>query len=225
NFEIRKTLLKYDNVMNDQRKVIYEQRRDLMQASDVSQTVTEMRHDVINDMVARFIPENSYPEQWDTKGLHEESLRLLALDLPIADWAKEEGIDADTVRERILQASDRKMAEKAANFGPDIMRMAEKSLLLQLLDQAWKDHLLALDHLRHGIQLRAYGQRDPLNEYKREAFEMFESMLDRLRETVTGVLSHIEIRRPEEAIPERRPQAMQESRRDPALAHAEPELA
>src|SRR5690606_3849018 len=229
NFEIRKTLLKYDNVMNDQRKVIYEQRRDLMQASDVSQTVTEMRHDVINDMVARFIPENSYPEQWDTKGLHEESLRLLALDLPIADWAKEEGIDADTVRERILQASDRKMAEKAANFGPDIMRMAEKSLLLQLLDQAWKDHLLALDHLRHGIQLRAYGQRDPLNEYKREAFEMFEAMLTRLRETVTSVLSHIEIRaaRPEDAMIERRAQPMQEGRSDPALAGAmaEPEMA
>jgi preprotein translocase subunit SecA len=229
NFEIRKNLLKYDNVMNDQRKVIYEQRRDLMRATDVAQTVAEMRHEVIAGVVARFIPQNSYAEQWDTKGLHEEALRLLALDLPIADWAKEEGIDAEAVRERILQASDRKMAEKAANFGPEVMRMAEKSLLLQLLDQSWKDHLLGLDHLRHGIQLRAYGQRDPLNEYKREAFEMFETMLDRLRETVTGVLSHIEVRasRPEEAVVERRSQPMQETRSDPALAGAgaEPEMA
>jgi preprotein translocase subunit SecA len=226
NFEIRKNLLKYDNVMNDQRKVIYEQRRDLMRASEISQTVADMRHEVIERTVARFVPENAYPEQWDAKGLHEEALRLLGIDLPIADWAKEEGIDAQGVRERILQAADRKMAEKAANFGPDVMRMAEKSLLLQLLDQSWKDHLLALDHLRHGIGLRAYGQRDPLNEYKREAFEMFEGMLDRLRDTVTGVLSHIEIRaaRPEDALPERRMQPMQETRRDPALA-GEPEMA
>jgi preprotein translocase subunit SecA len=229
NFDIRKNLLKYDNVMNDQRKVIYEQRRDLMRANEVSQTVTDMRHEMIDGLVARFMPEKSYPEQWDTKGLHEECRRLLGIDLPVDDWAKEEGIDDAAIRERVVQASDRKMAEKAANFGPEVMRMAEKSLLLQLLDQSWKDHLLALDHLRHGIQLRAYGQRDPLNEYKREAFEMFEGMLDRLRETVTGVLCHIEIRtsRPEDALPERRPQPMQESRSDPALAAAgaEPELA
>ncbi len=227
NFEIRKNLLKYDNVMNDQRKVIYEQRRDLMRAAEVSATVTEMRHEVIAALVARFMPEKTYPEQWDNKGLHEECLRLFGLDLPVDEWAKEEGIDDGAMRERVLQASDRRMAEKAANFGPEVMRMAEKSLLLQLLDQSWKDHLLALDHLRHGIQLRAYGQRDPLNEYKREAFEMFEGMLERLRETVTGVLCHIEIRtsRPEEALPERRPQAMQESRSDPALAGAEPEMA
>jgi len=227
NFEIRKNLLKYDNVMNDQRKVIYEQRRDLMQAEDVAQTVADMRHEVIERAVARYIPENAYPEQWDAKGLHEECLRLLALDLPIADWAKEEGIDGAGVRERIVQASDRKMAEKAANFGPEIMRMAEKSLLLQLLDQAWKNHLLTLDHLRQGIGLRAYGQRDPLNEYKREAFEMFESMLDRLRETVTAMLSHIEIRaaRPEDALVQRSTQPMQETRHDPALAGAEPEMA
>jgi len=225
NFDIRKNLLKYDNVMNDQRKVIYEQRRDLMRAAEVSQTVTDMRHEMIDGLVARFMPEKSYPEQWDTKGLHEECRRLLAIDLPVDEWAKEEGIDDAAVRERVIQASDRKMAEKAANFGPEIMRMAEKSLLLQLLDQSWKDHLLALDHLRHGIQLRAYGQRDPLNEYKREAFEMFEGMLERLRETVTGVLCHIEIRasRPEDALPERQQQPMQESRSDPAPA--EPELA
>src|SRR5690606_6767311 len=154
-------------------------------------------------------------------GLHEEALRIFGLDLPIEDWSKEEGIAEEAIRERITEAVDRKMAEKAANFGPEIMRMAEKSLLLQLLDQAWKDHLHSLDHLRHGIGRRAYGQRDPLNEYKREAFEMFEGMLARLRETVTGVLSHIEIRstpRPEEAVPQRAaaPEG-RPTRTDPAL--------
>ncbi len=227
NFEARKHVVKYDNVMNDQRKVIYEQRRELMRANDVSSTVIDMRHEVIGKIVARAIPQNTYAEQWDGKALHEECLRLCGLNLPIADWIKEEGIDDDAIRERIQQASDRRMAEKAANFGPEVMRMAEKTLLLQLLDQTWKDHLLALDHLRQGINLRAYAQRDPLNEYKREAFDMFEAMLDRLRETVTGVLSHIEVRasRPEDAVVQRTQQPMHETRRDPALAGAEPELA
>jgi preprotein translocase subunit SecA len=224
NFEIRKNLLKYDNVMNNQRKVIYEQRRDLMRAADVSQTVTDMRHEVIEAMVARCIPANAYAEQWDTHALHEESLRVLAVEAPVADWAREEGIDEQQIRARLMEASDRRMAEKAVNFGPEIMRMAEKSLLLQLLDQDWKDHLLTLDHLRQGINLRAYGQRDPFNEYSREAFEMFQEMLGRLREQVTLLLSHVEIRRaePEEVAapppPPPRPQPMRETRRDPALA-------
>jgi preprotein translocase subunit SecA len=118
----------------------------------------------------------------------------LALDLPLAGWAKEEGIDSDAILERIVAAADRKMAEKTANYGTDLMRMAEKSLLLQILDQTWKDHLLSLDHLRQGINLRAYAQRDPLNEYKREAFELFEGMLVNLRQQVTSVLSHVELR-------------------------------
>ena len=212
NFEIRKTLLKFDDVMNDQRKVIYEQRREIMSSDDVSETVTEMRHDVIREMVARCIPENAYAEQWDTHALHEEALRVLSIDLPIDEWAREEGIADEEIRTRVVEASDRKMAEKAANYGPEILRMAEKSLLLQLLDQTWKDHLLSLDHLRQGINLRAYGQRDPLNEYKREAFRMFEAMLARLRETVTGVLSHLEVRigPVEEPVPERAPQEMHE---------------
>jgi preprotein translocase subunit SecA len=203
NFEIRKNLLKYDNVLNDQRKVIYEQRRELMRTSNVAETVTAMRHEVVAEAVAKFIPENAYAEQWDTHGLHEECLRLVGLDLPIAEWAKEEGIADEAIRERIVEASDRKMAEKAATCGPDIMRFAEKSLLLQLLDQSWKEHLLNLDHLRQGIVLRAYGQRDPFNEYSREAFGMFETMLSRLREQITAVLSHIEIRvgRPEDTGP------------------------
>jgi len=194
NFDIRKNVVKYDNVMNDQRKVIYEQRRDLMQAEDLKEEITDMRHEVIDDLVARYVPEKAFAEQWDMAGLHEEVLRIFNLDLPFADWAKEEGIANEAIRDRLVDNADRKMAEKAANFGPDVLRMAEKSLLLQLLDQNWKEHLLALDHLRHGIGLRAYGQRDPLNEYKREAFEMFEAMLARLREQITSVLAHIEIR-------------------------------
>jgi preprotein translocase subunit SecA len=164
-----------------------------MSARDVAETVADMRGETVEELVARAIPENSLAEQWDIQGLHAECLRLLALDLPLADWAKEEGIGGDEIRERIGAAADRKMAEKSANYGLDLMRIAEKSLLLQLLDQTWKDHLLTLDHLRQGINLRAYGQRDPLNEYKREAFELFEAMLANLRQHVTSVLSHVEL--------------------------------
>jgi preprotein translocase subunit SecA len=194
NYDIRKQLLKYDDVMNDQRKVVYEQRREIMNARDVAATVADMRNDSISAMVAVSVPDNSLPEQWDIAGLHAECLRLVALDLPLAEWAKEEGVDSDAIEERIFAAADRKMAEKTANFGTDNWRMAEKSLLLQILDQTWKDHLLSLDHLRQGINLRAYAQRDPLNEYKREAFELFEEMLVALRQQVTSVLSHVELR-------------------------------
>jgi preprotein translocase subunit SecA len=222
NFDIRKNLLRYDDVMNDQRKVIYEQRKELMRVSDVADTLAEMRQEVIEAAVRRCIPENAYAEQWDTNGLHEECLRLFGLDLPVADWAKEEGIADQEIEERIRQAVDRKMAEKAANYGPQVMRMAERSILLQLLDQAWKDHLLQLDHLRHGIGLRAYAQRDPLNEYKREAFDLFEQMLAHLREQVTSMMAHLEIRLAEAppAMPQRAPQRMVESREDPALVPA-----
>ncbi|MCH7692818.1 MAG: preprotein translocase subunit SecA [Proteobacteria bacterium] len=219
NFEIRKNLLKYDDVMNDQRKVIYEQRRELMAAEDVSADVTDMRHQVIDDMVARCIPEKAYPEQWNTGALHEEALRVLGMDLPVAEWAKEEGIADAEIRERLTDAADRMMAEKAANYGPAIMRGVEKSLLLQILDQVWKEHLLTLDHLRQGIGLRAYAQRDPLNEYKREAFSLFEAMLEHLRERVTLVLCHIELRLPpiEEMMFQQPEQKMTETREDPAL--------
>jgi preprotein translocase subunit SecA len=194
NFEIRKNLLKYDDVMNDQRKVIYEQRHELIEAKEVAETVHDMRHQVIEDLVAECIPEKAYAEQWDLERLARDCKRLLALDLPIADWGKEEGIADAEIRERIIAESDRRMAQKAATYGPEVMRMAEKSLLLQILDHLWKEHLLHLDHLRQGIHLRGYGQRDPLNEYKREAFVLFEAMLTNLRQTVTQVLSHLEIR-------------------------------
>jgi len=197
NYDIRKQLLKFDDVMNDQRKVVYEQRREIMNARDVAATVSDMRDETIEEAVRTAISENALPEQWDIAGLHAECLRLLAADLPLAEWAKEEGINSDEVVARLTAAADRRMAEKTANYGPELMRMAEKSLLLQLLDQIWKDHLLSLDHLRQGINLRAYAQRDPLNEYKREAFELFEAMLVSLRQHVTSVLSHIELRAPE----------------------------
>jgi preprotein translocase subunit SecA len=194
NFEIRKNLLKYDDVMNDQRKVIYEQRHELIQAKEVADTVRDMRYQVIEDLVATTIPEKAYHEQWDLETLDRDCKRLLALELPIAAWAKEEGIADAEIRERIVNESDRKAAQKVVTYGADMIRMAEKSLLLQILDHLWKEHLLHLDHLRQGIHLRGYGQRDPLNEYKREAFSLFEGMLTNLRQTVTQVMSHLEIR-------------------------------
>ncbi|MCZ6588189.1 MAG: preprotein translocase subunit SecA, partial [Alphaproteobacteria bacterium] len=206
NFDIRKQLLQYDDVMNDQRTVIYEQRKELMRADDVSETIEAMREETLEDTVAQCIPEKAFAEQWDTDLLHEEVLRLFGIDAPIADWAEEEGIANEEMLDRLTKLVNEKAAAKTAQFGPELMRMAEKNLLLQLLDQYWKDHLLRLDHLRQGIGLRAFGQKNPLNEYKREAFEMFEDLLGRLREGVTSLLSHIEIQvNVPEAVPE--PQA------------------
>jgi len=194
NFEIRKNLLKFDDVMNDQRKVIYEQRRELITEDDVADTVRDMRHEVIEDLVAECIPEKAYPEEWDTEKLEAETKRTLALEEPIKDWANEEGVADTEIRERLIEASDRKIAQKIVTYGQPMIRSAEKSLLLQVLDHLWKDHLLQLDHLRQGIHLRGYGQKDPLNEYKREAFDLFGGLLTNLRQTVTQILSHLEIR-------------------------------
>jgi preprotein translocase subunit SecA len=194
NFEIRKNLLKFDDVMNDQRKVIYEQRHELIEAKEVSETVRDMRHQVIEDLVAECIPEKAYAEQWDVERLATEAKQVLGVDVPVAEWAKEEGIAEVEIRDRLIAESDRKIAQKAVTYGPDMIRMAEKSLLLQILDHLWKEHLLHLDHLRQGIHLRGYGQRDPLNEYKREAFNLFEGLLTNLRRTITQLLSHLEIR-------------------------------
>ncbi|ABS63349.1 preprotein translocase, SecA subunit [Parvibaculum lavamentivorans DS-1] len=189
NFDIRKNLLKFDNVMNDQRRAIFEQRIELMRAEDVSDTVDDMRRQVIDDMVAAHVPEKAYAEQWDMAGLKEEVKKNLDLDLPIETWADEEGIAEEEIRERLYSASDRHMASKAAQVGPDLMRQVEKAVLLQTLDQHWREHLMMLDHLRQAVGLRGYAQRDPLNEYKSEAFELFESLLARLRENVTRQLS------------------------------------
>ncbi|HEY7580181.1 MAG TPA: SEC-C metal-binding domain-containing protein, partial [Acetobacteraceae bacterium] len=193
NFDTRKNVLKYDDVMNAQRKEVYAQRKEFMRATDVSETVTDMRADMIDGLVMRRVPEKAFAEQWQLKELTEDVQRVLNLDLPIEEWGREEGIDESHIRERLEQAADAMMAAKAANMGSELMRFIEKSLLIQTLDAVWKEHLYALDHLRQGIGLRAYGQRDPLNEYKTEAFALFNAMLDELKERVTAMLARVEL--------------------------------
>ncbi|MDQ2804275.1 MAG: preprotein translocase subunit SecA, partial [Pseudomonadota bacterium] len=178
NFDTRKNVLKYDDVVNDQRKEVYAQRKEFMKAADVSETVSAMRAEVISAMVDRRIPEKAFAEQWELKELAEDASRTLNLDLPVEEWGREEGIDETAIRERIAQAAERFMAAKAAAFTPDLMRWIEKNMLIQTLDGVWKEHLYSLDHMRQGIGLRAYGQRDPLNEYKTEAFTLFNAMLN-----------------------------------------------
>ncbi len=218
-FEIRKNLLKFDDVMNDQRKVIYEQRREIMEAETIEDIAADMRHEAIEDTVTATIPPGTYAEQWDVNSLHTECQRLLGLDLPIADWAKEEGIADGEILERIIDVSDKRMAAKVAHYSAQIWRQLEKSIVLQLLDQSWKEHLLNLDHVRQGINLRAFGQKDPLNEYKAEAFSAFENMLNTMSETITQTLSLVEINIEgrEVSVPMEGPQEMHETRQDPAL--------
>ncbi|KAB2662785.1 preprotein translocase subunit SecA [Brucella tritici] len=200
NFEIRKNLLKYDDVMNDQRKVIFEQRLEMMDEEDLTEIVGEMRHEVIEDMVALRIPKDAYAEKWDIAGLKEDIISKLNLDLPVEDWAKEEGIAEEEFENRIKEAADKAAAEKAERFGPQIMTYVEKSVIMQSLDNLWREHLVNLDHLRSVVGFRGYAQRDPLNEYKTEAFELFQSMLANLREVVISQLMRVEIVR--EAPPE-----------------------
>ncbi|WP_159586635.1 preprotein translocase subunit SecA [Chelativorans xinjiangense] len=193
NFDIRKNLLKFDDVMNDQRKVVFEQRIELMDGENLGETVAEMREDVIDDLVVRHIPEKAYAEQWDAKGLKEGVATSLNLDLPIEEWVQEEGIAEDDIRARITEAADKAAADRAERFGPDIMTYVEKSILLQTLDHLWREHLVNLDHLRSVVGFRGYAQRDPLNEYKTEAFELFQAMLGNLRQAVTAQLMRVEL--------------------------------
>ncbi|WP_428667687.1 preprotein translocase subunit SecA [Reyranella sp.] len=220
NFEIRKNLLRFDDVMNSQRKEIYKERVELMATEDVSDTVSGMRRDVVDAMVARAIPEGVYAEQWKVAELKDEVRRIFGLDLPVDEWAKEEGIAEDGIKARLNDAADRLFAQKVAQYGPEVWRQVEKSVLMQLFDQSWKDHLLHLDHLRQGIGLRAYGQKDPLNEYKREAFNLFSDLLTGLREQVVNVLANLQLRM-EPPPMEPQPQEMHEVHEDPALALAQ----
>ena len=192
NYDIRKNVVKYDDVMNDQRKVIYEQRKEIMEAQEVADEVKDMRHEIIEDAVAEFIPVKAYQEQWDLDGLKSQSEEILGLDIPIKEWGMEEGVDDAVMVERVIDASDRHLAAKAAKYGPEFWRNMEKNILLQVVDQEWQEHLLNLDHLRQGVGLRAYGQRDPLNEYKTEAFNLFEGMMHHTRESLTKLLSKAE---------------------------------
>ncbi|MGY3620035.1 preprotein translocase subunit SecA [Bradyrhizobium sp. USDA 10063] len=201
NFDIRKNLLKFDNVQNDQRKVIFDQRVELMKDESVAETVTDMRHAFIEDLVAKHIPEHAYAEQWDTAGLKDELKRVLDVDLPVDEWAKEEGIADEELLARIEKNVDERMAAKVAQWGPEVMRYVEKTILLQTLDHLWREHLIMLDHLRQVIGLRGYGQRDPLQEYKTEAFNLFQEMSSHLREAVTAQLMRVEIIPPEEQQP------------------------
>ncbi len=194
NFEIRKNILKYDNVLNDQRKVVFEQRKEIMAADDVSDQIVGFRAEVVEELVAKHIPEKAYAEQWDAKGLHEEIERVFGISLPVVDWTKEEGIAEEEVTERIIKAVNSKAAERTANVGPDTMRFIEKSILLQTLDHDWREHIVNLDHLRQYVGLRGYGQRDPLNEYKSEAFTLFEGLLSKMRTDVTRQLMQLEFR-------------------------------
>ena len=225
NFDIRKNLLKYDDVMNDQRKVIFEQRLDLMRDEAVDETIADMRHEVVDELVAKHIPPNAYAEQWDAAGLHEALLNVLTLDLPVQEWAKEEGIADEEMKERIERRADEFMAAKVAKWGPDVMRYVEKSILLQTLDHLWREHLVMLDHLRQVIGLRGYGQRDPLNEYKAEAFALFEGMIAHLREAVTAQLMRVEVvQQPTEEQPQSLP-FMEAHKVDPATGEDEMALA
>jgi preprotein translocase subunit SecA len=193
NFDIRKNILKYDNVMNDQRKVVFEQRKEFMAEDSVRETIDEMRHGIIDDIVARGIPANAYAEQWDVAGLKESVARILNLDLPVEDWAKEEGIAEDEIRERIRRAADEAYVQRIEANTPEVMTYVEKQVLLQSLDHLWREHLVTLDHLRQVIGWRGYAQRDPLNEYKSEAFELFNGLVAHLREQVTGQLMRIQV--------------------------------
>ncbi|MBM6593389.1 preprotein translocase subunit SecA [Microvirga pudoricolor] len=193
NFDIRKNILKYDNVMNDQRKVVFEQRKEFMAEESVRDTIDEMRHGIIDDIVARGIPANAYAEQWDTAGLKESVERILNLDLPVDEWAKEEGIAEDEIRERIRKAADEAYAQRIEANTSDVMTYVEKQVLLQSLDHLWREHLVTLDHLRQVIGWRGLAQRDPLNEYKSEAFELFNGLVAHLREQVTGQLMRIQV--------------------------------
>jgi preprotein translocase subunit SecA len=224
NFDIRKNLLKFDNVMNDQRKVIFDQRVEWMEDQAVGAVVADMRHTVIDDLVARHVPENAYPEQWDTPRLREELKRVLGLDLPADEWAKEEGIADEEIFARVERRADEYMAAKVAQWGSDVLRYIEKSVLLQTLDHLWREHLVMLDHLRQVIGFRGYGQRDPLNEYKAEAFSLFETMSQNLREAVTAQLMRVEI----QAAPPQQPAmlpAMEAHKIDPTTGEDEMALA
>jgi preprotein translocase subunit SecA len=222
NFDIRKNILKYDNVMNDQRKVVFEQRKAFMSEDSVRETIDEMRHGVIDDLVARHIPEGAYPEQWDIPGLKEAATGLLNLDLPIEDWAKEEGIADEEIRERLRKASDDAYAARVETNSAEVMTYVEKQVLLQTLDHLWREHLVTLDHLRQVIGWRGYAQRDPLNEYKSEAFDLFNELIGHLRQQVTGQLMRIEVvfQPPEPELPPMFGQHL-----DPATGENELELA
>lgn len=219
NFDIRKQLLKFDDVMNDQRKVIFSQRMEIMEAEDVSEITRDMRHDVVEDLVETYVPPKTYHDQWDGEGLYAAAIEKIGVDVPVIGWVDEDGVDAEIIQERLTKASDEMMAKKAVDFGAENMRNIEKQLLLQTIDGKWREHLLTLEHLRSVVGFRGYAQRDPLNEYKNEAFQLFEGLLDGLRVDVTQKLGQI---RP---LTEEEQQAMIQQMKAQQLAAAAPAAA
>ena len=193
NFDIRKNLLKFDDVMNDQRKVIFEQRIELMEGTDLDETIADMRHEVVEELVGRHVPKKAYAEQWDIEGLNKGVEEFLNITPPVQKWADEEGIADEDLIERINEASDKMAAEREERFGPEIMGYVEKSIVLQTLDHLWQEHLVNLDHLRSVVGFRGYGQRDPLQEYKSESFELFQVMLANMRQAVTTQMMRFEV--------------------------------
>jgi preprotein translocase subunit SecA len=191
---MRKNILKFDNVMNDQRKVIFEDRRKMMAQESLEPTIAEMRANVVDDLVAKHIPADAYPEAWDIQGLHEGIRLKLNLESPVAEWAREEGIADEEMSERLHKAADEAYAERVSRNTPDAMRYIEKQVILQSLDHLWRDHLVTLDHLRQVIGWRGLAQRDPLNEYKSEAFELFKALIERWHEEVIAQMMRIEVR-------------------------------
>jgi preprotein translocase subunit SecA len=212
NFDSRKYVLKYDDVMNDQRKNIFEQRIDIMSRDDVSDTIKSMRDEIVHELVAEHIPETAYAEQWNTEKLTQEINRIYALELPIKAWASEEGIADQEIRERVLKAVNERAEQKEREVGPENMRQVEKMVLLQTLDHLWREHLVTLEQLRQVIGFRAYGQRDPVNEYKQEGFQLFDNMLSKLREETVGYLMRVELapQQPVEDLPIMQPQPLPE---------------
>jgi preprotein translocase subunit SecA len=223
NFDQRKQLLKFDDVMNDQRKAIFSQRREIMEAKDLSEIVQDMRHQVIDDLVDQHMPAKSYAEQWDTEGLYAQVLEKLKLDVPVIEWAREEGVDDEDIRDRLCDAADKYMAAKAVDLGPDDMRNIEKQILLQTIDGKWREHLVTLEHLRSVVGFRGYAQRDPLNEYKNESFQLFEILLETLREDVSEKLSGLPTREEIEAA--QRAQMEQFMAQQKAVAAAQQQIA
>ena len=193
NFDMRKNILKFDNVMNDQRKVIFEQRIGLMRGEEIKETIDDMRRDTVAELVAKHIPENAYAEQWDATGLRERLREAVGIDFPTDEWAKEEGIADEEIKERVTTTVDTFYGKKRETYTLEVMDQVEKSILLRTLDKLWREHIITIDHLRQVIYLRSYGQRDPLNEYKTEAFNLFQALVGSLKEQVTAQLMRVEI--------------------------------
>ena len=221
NFDMRKNVLKFDDVINDQRKAIFEQRIEFMSSDTVDDIIGDMRGQLVDDLVATHIPAKSYAEKWDTAGLSEDLTQVFGREFPVQEWAKEEGVADTEISDRLIEETSKAAATRAAEMGPDVMRRLEKAILLNVLDTNWREHLQTLDHLRSVIWLRGHGQRDPVNEFKTESFTLFEGLLDGLRRDVTRMLMHVQVRRPEEAIPERRPIPMTETHTNPLTGENE----